>query len=171
MSASMVFHSISIKDMIGSCRPGFNFWYRQHFSVWIFQDISTLTDFNWIVSMVKSDLMDTYTITDSSCGSKSKWALVHMCTCKAAANRSNVYVSGKKYLIKYFQLLRQCKVYQSVQSQSKKGANKQKKVTTQLKIWILEIIVKIFCNICLSYEKVCFNWVSICYKQDETPLK
>ncbi len=46
--------------------------------------------------MVKSDLMDTYTITDSSCGSKSKWALVHMCTCKAAVNRSNVYVSGKK---------------------------------------------------------------------------
>jgi hypothetical protein len=32
---------------------------------------------------------------DSSCGSKSKWALVHLCTCKAAANRSIVYVSGK----------------------------------------------------------------------------
>ena len=31
---------------------------------------------------------------DSSCGSKSKWALVHLCTCKAAANRSNVNVSG-----------------------------------------------------------------------------
>ena len=45
--------------------------------------------------MVKSDLKDTYTITDSSCGSKSKWALIHLCTCKAAANRSNVYVSGK----------------------------------------------------------------------------
>jgi len=46
--------------------------------------------------MVKSDLMDTYTITDSSSGSKSKWALVHLCTCKAAANRSNIYyVSGK----------------------------------------------------------------------------
>jgi hypothetical protein len=45
--------------------------------------------------MVKSDLMDTYTITDNSCGSKSKWALVHLCTCKAVANRSNVYVSGK----------------------------------------------------------------------------
>ncbi len=43
--------------------------------------------------------MDTYTITDSSCGSKSKWALVHLCTCKAAANRSNVYVSGKNYKI------------------------------------------------------------------------
>ncbi len=36
---------------------------------------------------------------DSSCGSKSKWALVHLCTCKAAANRSNVYVSGKNYKI------------------------------------------------------------------------
>ncbi len=45
--------------------------------------------------MVKSDLMDTYTITDSSCGSKSNWVLVQMCTCKAAAKRSNVYVSGK----------------------------------------------------------------------------
>ena len=80
--------------MIGS-RPGFNPQYRQNFSVGIFQDLSTLTDFNWIVSMVKSDLMDTYTIKDSSCGSKSKWALVHLCTCKAAAKRSNVYVSGK----------------------------------------------------------------------------
>ena len=81
--------------MIGSCRPGFNPQYRRNFSVGIFQDLSTLEDFNWIVSMVKSDLKDTYTITDSSCGSKSKWALVHLCTCKAAANRSNVYVSGK----------------------------------------------------------------------------
>ncbi len=45
--------------------------------------------------MVKSELKDTYTITDSSCGSKSKWALVHLCTCKVAAKRSNVYVSGK----------------------------------------------------------------------------
>ncbi len=81
--------------MIGSCRPGFNPQYGQNFSVGIFQDLSTLTDFNWIVSMLKSDLMDTYTITDSSCGSKSKWTLVHLCTCKAAAKRSNVYVSGK----------------------------------------------------------------------------
>jgi hypothetical protein len=34
------------------------------FSAGIFKDLSTLTDLNWIVSMVKSDLMDTYTITD-----------------------------------------------------------------------------------------------------------
>jgi hypothetical protein len=95
MTASMLFNSICIKDMIGSCRPGFNPQYRRNFSVGIFQDLSTLKGFNWIVSMVKSDLKDTYTITDSSCGSKSKWALVHLCTCKAAANRSNVYVSGK----------------------------------------------------------------------------
>ncbi len=81
--------------MIGSCRPGFNPQYRQHFSLGIFQDLSTLKGFNWIVSMVKSDLMDAYKIMDSSCGSKSKWALVHLCTCKAAANGSNVYVSGK----------------------------------------------------------------------------
>jgi hypothetical protein len=40
--------------------------------------------------------MDTYTFKDSSFGSKSNWALVNMCTCKAAAKRSNVYVSGKK---------------------------------------------------------------------------
>ena len=38
--------------MIGS-RPGFN---QRNFSVGIFQDLSTLKDFNWIVSMVKSDL-------------------------------------------------------------------------------------------------------------------
>jgi hypothetical protein len=95
MSASMLFNSTCIKDMIGSCRPGFNPQYQRNFSVGIFQDFSTLTDFNWIISMVKSDLKDTYTITDSSCGSKSMWALVHLCTCKAAAKRSNVYVSGK----------------------------------------------------------------------------
>ncbi len=53
--------------------------------------------------MVKSDLMDTYPIKGSSCGSKPNWALVHMCTCKAAANRSNVYVSGKK-IIKILQI-------------------------------------------------------------------
>ena len=53
-------------------------------------------NFNWIVSMVKSELMDTYTFKDSSFGSKSNWVLVNMCTCKAAAKRSNVYVSGKK---------------------------------------------------------------------------
>ncbi len=95
MSASMLFNSICIKDMFGSCRPGFNPQYRRNFSVGIFQDVSTLNGFNWSVSMVKSDLKDTCTITDSSCGSKSNWALVHLCTCKAAANRSNVYVSGK----------------------------------------------------------------------------
>jgi hypothetical protein len=49
---------ICIKDMIGSCRPGFNPQYRQNFSVGIFQDLSTLKDYNWIVSMVKSDLKD-----------------------------------------------------------------------------------------------------------------
>jgi hypothetical protein len=45
--------------------------------------------------MVKSDLMDTYTIMDSSSGSTSKWALAHFCTCTAAANTSNLYVSEK----------------------------------------------------------------------------
>ena len=49
---------ICIKDMIGSCRPGFNPRYRQNFSVGIFQDLSTLKNYNWIVSMVKSDLKD-----------------------------------------------------------------------------------------------------------------
>jgi hypothetical protein len=39
--------------------------------------------------------MDTYRITDSSGGSKSKWTLVHLCTCKAAAKRYKVYVSEK----------------------------------------------------------------------------
>ena len=31
----------------------------------------------------------------ASCGSKSNWALVHMCACKVATNTSHVYVSGK----------------------------------------------------------------------------
>jgi hypothetical protein len=57
MPASMLLNSICIKVMIGS-RPGFNPQYRQNFSVGIFQDVSTLEDFNWIVSMVKSDLKD-----------------------------------------------------------------------------------------------------------------
>jgi hypothetical protein len=73
----------------------FNPRYRQNFTVGIFQDLSTLTDFNWIFSMVKSHLLDKYTIMDSSCGLKSNWALVQLCTCDAAANRFNVYVSGK----------------------------------------------------------------------------
>jgi hypothetical protein len=58
MPASMLFNNICIKVMIGSCRPGFNPQYRRNFSVGIFQDLSTLKDFNWIVSMVKSDLKD-----------------------------------------------------------------------------------------------------------------
>jgi hypothetical protein len=57
MHASIQFYSICIKVMIGS-RPGFNPQYRQNFSVGIFQDLSTLKEFNWIVSMVKSDLKD-----------------------------------------------------------------------------------------------------------------
>ncbi len=126
MSASMLFNSKCIKDVIGSCRPGFNPQYRRNFSVGIFQDLSTLKGFNWIVSMVKSDLKGTYTITDSSCGSKFKWVLVHLCTCKAAVNRSNVYVSGKNNK-KYSLFLRQCKVYQPARSQRKKGAKKKKK--------------------------------------------
>jgi hypothetical protein len=111
---------------LGVADPGSIPGTGENFSVGIFQDLSTLEDFNWIVSMVKSDLMDTYTITDSSCGSKSKWALVHLCTCKAAANRSDVYVSGKK-IIKYSLFLRQCKLYQPARSQRKKGAKKKKK--------------------------------------------
>jgi hypothetical protein len=45
MSASMLFNSICIKDMIRSCRPGFNPRYQRNFSVGIFQDLSTLKDF------------------------------------------------------------------------------------------------------------------------------
>ncbi len=98
MSASMLFNSICIKDMIGSCRPGFNPRYRQNFSVGIFQDLSTLEDFNWIVSMVQSDLMDIYNY------GQQLWVKVQVGfgtrTCKAAANRSNVYVSGKNNKIR-----------------------------------------------------------------------
>jgi hypothetical protein len=57
MPASMVFNSICIKVMIGS-RPGFNPGYQRNFSVGIFQDLSTLKAYNWIVTMVKSDLKD-----------------------------------------------------------------------------------------------------------------
>jgi hypothetical protein len=57
MPASMLFNSICTKVIIGS-RPGFNPRDRQNFSVGIFQDLSALKDFNWIVSMVKSDLKD-----------------------------------------------------------------------------------------------------------------
>jgi hypothetical protein len=53
----MLFNSICIKVMIES-RPGFNPLFRQNFSVKIFQDLSTLKDFQSIVSMVKSDLKD-----------------------------------------------------------------------------------------------------------------
>ncbi len=43
--------------MIGS-RPRLNPQYRRNISAGIFQDLGTLKDFNWIVSMVKSDLKD-----------------------------------------------------------------------------------------------------------------
>jgi hypothetical protein len=57
MPTSKLFNSICIKVMIGS-RPGFNPQYRRNFSSGIFQDLSTLKDYNWIVTMVKSDLKD-----------------------------------------------------------------------------------------------------------------
>jgi hypothetical protein len=76
--------------------------------------------------MVKSDLMDKYKVKDSSCGSKSNWTLVRMCTCKAAVKKSNEYVSGKKY-IKYSLFQRQCKVNQPARIQRKKGAKKNRK--------------------------------------------
>jgi hypothetical protein len=63
----------------------------------------------------------TYTITDSSCGSKFKWAL---CTCKAAANRSNVYVSGKNNKILPIPETMQGTVYQPAGSQRKKNRSK-----------------------------------------------
>jgi hypothetical protein len=131
--------------MIGSCRLGFNPQYRQNFSDGIFQDLSTLTDFNWIVSMVKSDLMDTYTIMDSSCGSKSKWALVHLCTCKAAAKRSNVYVSGK--IKKYSLFPRQCKVYQPAQSQRKKEEEKKNHLCNNDRFLGVVIVLRFDCSL------------------------
>jgi hypothetical protein len=57
MPASMLFNSLCIKVMIGS-KPRFNPRYPGNFSVGIFLDLSTLKDYNWIVSMVKSDLKD-----------------------------------------------------------------------------------------------------------------
>jgi hypothetical protein len=110
--------------MIGSADLGSIPGTNEIFQLEFFKILSTLTDLNWIVSMVKSDFMDTYTITDSSCGSKSKWALVHLCTCKAAAHRSNVYVSGKNTK-KCSLCLRHCKVYQPARGQRKKGAKKK----------------------------------------------
>jgi hypothetical protein len=89
-------NTICIKGIIGSCRPGFNPQYRQNFSFGIFQDLSTLIDLNWIVSMKKSDLIDTCAFKDSTCG-QSPTELWYRCVhCKAAAKRSNVIVSGKK---------------------------------------------------------------------------
>jgi hypothetical protein len=121
MSASMLFNSICIKDMIGICRHGFNPQYRQIFSLGIFQDLSTLTDFNWIVLMVKSDLMDTYTITDSRCGSKSEWPL-------PTANRSNVYVSGKNDKILLIPETMQS-ISTIAESKAERSKKKQKKKT------------------------------------------
>jgi hypothetical protein len=49
---AMLLNSMCIKVMIGS-RPGFNPRYGQKFSAGIFQDLSTLKDFHWIVLMIK----------------------------------------------------------------------------------------------------------------------
>jgi hypothetical protein len=73
--------------------------------------------------------MDTYTITDSSCGSKSKWALVHLCTCKAAATRSNVYVSGKNNKILSIPVTMQGI---STSAKSKEKRSKKKKLWTRI---------------------------------------
>jgi hypothetical protein len=121
------------------------------FFSWDFSRL-TLKDFNWIVSMGKSDLMDT--IMDSSCGSKSKWALVHLYTCKAAVNRSNVYVSGQ--IIKYSIFLRQCKVYQPAQSQRKKGAKKNHSFSPFL--LLLRILgYHSFCCLFPNFEKLTYK--------------
>jgi hypothetical protein len=129
MSASMLLNSICIKNMIASCKPRLNPQYRQNFSVGIFQDFSTLTDFNLIVSTLLSDLMDTYTIRDSSCGSKSNWALVQLCACKAAANRSYVYVSEKKIKILPIPEIMQCI---STRAESKEERSKKTSFPYQL---------------------------------------
>jgi hypothetical protein len=39
-------------------RPGLNLRHWQNFSVGIFQDLSILKDFKWIVSIIKCDLKD-----------------------------------------------------------------------------------------------------------------
>jgi hypothetical protein len=72
MPASMLFNSICIKVIIGS-RPGFNPRYWQNFSVGIFQDLSTLKDFNWIVSMVKSDFKDNISPGTVACAVILQW--------------------------------------------------------------------------------------------------
>jgi hypothetical protein len=45
MSESMLFYSICIKDMIGSCRPEFNSQYQQNFSDWDFSRFKYLDRF------------------------------------------------------------------------------------------------------------------------------
>jgi hypothetical protein len=85
--------------------------------------------------MVKSDLMDKYKVKDSS------WTLVRICTCKAAAKKSNEYVTGKKY-IKCSLFQRQCKVYQPARIQRKTGAKKIEKTLKCTKniIFFFEIL-------------------------------
>ncbi len=81
--------------------------------------------------------MDAYTITDSSCGSKSKWALVHLCTCKAAAKRSNVYVSGN-FFIKILPIPETMQVI-STSAESKEERSKKKKKDNILTFFIRNV--------------------------------
>jgi hypothetical protein len=100
--------------------------------------------------MVKSDLMDAYTIKGSSCGSKPNWALVHMCTCKAAANRSNVPICEWKFF--YIKILPIPKTMQG----SKEERSKKKNL---LKVRIT-LVVK---NAVLSkFREIVFSKFNLC---------
>ncbi len=71
--------------MIGS-RPGFNPGYQQNFSVGIFQDLCTLKDFNWIFSMVKSDLKDNRSPGTVACAAIGKVSFVDVWLSSKALN-------------------------------------------------------------------------------------
>ncbi len=117
----MLFNSICIKDMIGSCRSGFNPQYRQHFSVGIFQDLSTLTHFNWIVSMVKRIWWIHIQLRIAAVG-QSPSGLWYTCVHAKQLLIDPMYMWVEK---RYSLFLRQCKVYQQARSQWKKGAKKK----------------------------------------------
>ncbi len=74
------------------------FLVSQKTSTGMFQHLNTLKDFKWMTLIVKTYLFDTFTLKESSCASKSYWALVQMCACKIVLKRSNIYASDKFFL-------------------------------------------------------------------------
>jgi hypothetical protein len=73
------------------------------FSAGIFQDSSTLPDLNWVVSMVKSDLMDAWKQLRIAAVGQSPTGLWYTCVHAKQLQRDPMFMSGKNNKIQKMQ--------------------------------------------------------------------